>query len=104
VSLPKTPSVVAGIDRNDGTDRQRRCHCPAVFRQGHTEANRSRPGGRLDPRPRRPPVILSPEEVGRLLASARTIKHKALLSLAYATGLRASEVVPLKLADTMVTG
>ena len=41
--------------------------------------------------PRRLPVVLSPEEVGRLLAS--------LLSLAYATGLRASEVVSLKLTD-----
>ena len=28
--------------------------------------------------PRRLPVVLSPEEVGRLLASARNIKHKAL--------------------------
>src|SRR5207247_3905147 len=49
--------------------------------------------------PRRLPVVLSPEEVGRLLASAINIKHKALLSLAYATGLRASEVVSLKLTD-----
>ena len=49
--------------------------------------------------PRRLPVVLSPEEVGRLLASAINIKHKALLSLAYATGLRASEVVSLRLTD-----
>ena len=49
--------------------------------------------------PRRLPVVLSPEEVGRLLVSARNIKHKALLSLAYATGLRASEVVSLKVTD-----
>jgi len=49
--------------------------------------------------PRRLPVVLSPEEVGRLLASATNIKHKALLSLAYGTGLRASEVVSLKLTD-----
>jgi len=49
--------------------------------------------------PRRLPVVLSSEEVGRLLASATNIKHKALLSLAYATGLRASEVVSLKLTD-----
>jgi integrase/recombinase XerD len=49
--------------------------------------------------PRRLPVVLSPEEVGRLLASAINIKHKALLSLAYATGLRSSEVVSLKLTD-----
>jgi site-specific recombinase XerD len=49
--------------------------------------------------PRRLPVVLSREEVGRLLAAAKNIKHKALLSLAYATGLRASEVVSLKLTD-----
>ena len=49
--------------------------------------------------PRRLPVVLSPDEVGRLLTSATNIKHKAVLSLAYATGLRASEVVSLKLTD-----
>ena len=49
--------------------------------------------------PRRLPVVLSPEEVGRLLASTANIKHKAALSLAYATGLRASEVISLKLTD-----
>jgi integrase/recombinase XerD len=49
--------------------------------------------------PRRLPVVLSPEEVGRLLTSTPNIKHKAVLSLAYATGLRASEVVSLKLTD-----
>jgi integrase len=48
--------------------------------------------------PRRLPVVLSPEE-GRLLASTANIKHKAALSLAYATGLRSSEVVSLKLTD-----
>ena len=40
--------------------------------------------------PRRLPVVLSPEEVSRLLASTTNIKHKAALSLAYATGLRSS--------------
>jgi site-specific recombinase XerD len=49
--------------------------------------------------PRRLPVVLSPEQVARLLASATNIKHKAVLSLAYATGLRSSEVVSLKLTD-----
>ena len=49
--------------------------------------------------PRRLPVVLSPEEVARLLAAATNIKHRAILSLAYATGLRASEVVSLKLTD-----
>jgi integrase/recombinase XerD len=49
--------------------------------------------------PRRLPVVLSPEEVGRLLASTTNIKHKAALSLTYATGLRSSEVISLKLTD-----
>jgi integrase/recombinase XerD len=49
--------------------------------------------------PRRLPVVLSPEEVSQLLAATTNIKHRAILSLAYATGLRASEVVSLKLTD-----
>src|SRR6201985_162985 len=49
--------------------------------------------------PRRLPVVLSPAEVGRLLAAATNIKHRAILSLAYAPGRRASEVVSLKLTD-----
>src|ERR1700756_5573241 len=49
--------------------------------------------------PRRLPVVLSPDEIGRLLASTTNIKHKAALSLTYATGLRASEVISLKLTD-----
>jgi integrase len=48
--------------------------------------------------PRRLPVVLSPEEAARLLTSTN-IKHKVVLSLAYATGLRSSEVVLLKLTD-----
>jgi site-specific recombinase XerD len=52
--------------------------------------------------PRRVPIVLSPEEVGRQLASTANIKHRAALSLIYATGLRSSEVVWLKLTDRMV--
>ncbi len=49
--------------------------------------------------PRRLPVILSPEEVTRLLDAAPGLKYRAALSLAYGTGLRASEVVSLKVSD-----
>jgi integrase/recombinase XerD len=49
--------------------------------------------------PRRLPVVLSPEEVGRMLAAAANIKHKAAIALTYATGMRASEVVALKISD-----
>ena len=40
--------------------------------------------------PRRLPVVLSPEEVARLLAAASGVKHKAALSIAYGTGLLAN--------------
>ncbi len=49
--------------------------------------------------PRRLPVVLSPQEVGRLLDAAPGLKYKAALSVAYGAGLRASEVVSLKLED-----
>jgi len=50
-------------------------------------------------RPHRLPVILSPEEVARLLDAAPGLKSRAALSLAYGAGLRASEVVSLKVSD-----
>ena len=49
--------------------------------------------------PRRLPVVLSPEEVARLLEAAPSLKYRAALSVAYGAGLRASEVVSLKIAD-----
>jgi site-specific recombinase XerD len=45
------------------------------------------------------PVILSMEEVTRLLEAAANLKHKAALSVAYGAGLRASEVVHLSSTD-----
>ena len=49
--------------------------------------------------PHKLPVVLSPEEVARLLDAASGLKYRAALSVAYGVGLRASEVVSLKLAD-----
>jgi site-specific recombinase XerD len=49
--------------------------------------------------PRKLPVVLSPEEVARLLDAAPGLKYKAALSVAYGAGLRASEVVSLKVSD-----
>jgi integrase/recombinase XerD len=49
--------------------------------------------------PRKLPVVLSPEEVARLLDTAPTLKYKAALSVAYGAGLRVSEVVALKIGD-----
>jgi integrase/recombinase XerD len=49
--------------------------------------------------PRKLPRVLSPEEVLRLLEAAANPKHKAALGVAYGAGLRAMEVVALKVSD-----
>jgi site-specific recombinase XerD len=48
---------------------------------------------------RKLPVVLSPEEVARLLDAAPGLKYKAALSVAYGAGLRAAEVIALKIGD-----
>lgn len=50
-------------------------------------------------RPRTLPTVLSPEEVERLIASAKNLMHRAMLMTLYATGLRRSELCQLKVAD-----
>jgi integrase/recombinase XerD len=49
--------------------------------------------------PRKLPVVLSPEEVARLLDAAPSLKYRAALSVAYGAGLRASEIISLKVED-----
>ncbi len=49
--------------------------------------------------PRKLPIVLSPEEVARLLEAAPGVKYKAALSVAYGAGLRVSEVVSLTISD-----
>jgi integrase/recombinase XerD len=74
-----------------------------LVRQG---LSREDPTAHLEsPRPwRRLPGVLSPEEVERLLAvprptTAAGLRNRAMLELMYASGLRVSEVVGLRLAD-----
>jgi len=49
--------------------------------------------------PRKLPVVLSREEVARLIDAAGKPKYQAVLSVAYGAGLRASEVVALKVGN-----
>jgi len=49
--------------------------------------------------PRKLPRVLPPEDVLRLLEAAPNPKSKAALSVAYGAGLRAMEVVALKITD-----
>ena len=48
---------------------------------------------------KRLPTVLTPEEIARLLAAAPGMKYRAALSVAYGAGLRASEVISLKVSN-----
>ncbi len=48
---------------------------------------------------RKLPVVISRAEAARLIAAAGSVKYQAAFSLAYGAGLRASEVVALKVSD-----
>jgi integrase/recombinase XerD len=49
--------------------------------------------------PQKLPPVLSPEEVKRILAMATSLKARVMLTLAYGCGLRAGEVVRLRVCD-----
>lgn len=49
--------------------------------------------------PRKLPVVLSRDEVARLLGATTCLKHQAALSVAYGAGLRVGEVAMLKVRD-----
>jgi len=49
--------------------------------------------------PQKVPLVMSQDEIRRLLAMTVNIKLRAMLSLAYGCGLRAGEVVRLKVGD-----
>jgi site-specific recombinase XerD len=49
--------------------------------------------------PQRLPVTLSTEEVRRLLDAATTLRERAIMEIAYSSGLRLGEVLRLKLTD-----
>lgn len=54
------------------------------------------------PMPKKPwklPIILSPEEVAHFLECVDSLKHRTILTTAYAAGLRVSEVIHLKVTD-----
>jgi site-specific recombinase XerD len=54
------------------------------------------------PAPKKPqklPIVLSPEEVLQFLSSVKGIKHRTILTICYAGGLRISEAIRLKVAD-----
>jgi integrase len=48
---------------------------------------------------RRLPVVLSQEEVGRLIEASGSLMHRAMLMTLYATGVRRTEAANLQVAD-----
>lgn len=54
------------------------------------------------PRAKKPhqlPSVFSEEEIKRIIAACENLKHRSMLCLAYAAGLRVSEIVNMKLND-----
>jgi len=54
---------------------------------------------RFSKKPKQLPVILSREEIQKVISAIDNPKHKLLISIAYGGGLRISEVVKLRLSD-----
>ena len=49
--------------------------------------------------PRKLPVVLSPEEVSRMIEAAPNLMHRTILMVLYATGIRRREASHLKVSD-----
>lgn len=56
-------------------------------------------GLRYQKPPRRLPVVMNEEEMSRLLAAAGSLRDRALLETAYATGMRVGEVTRMLVTD-----
>lgn len=56
-------------------------------------------GFRYQKAPRRLPLVMNDEEVSRILAAAASLRDRALLETAYATGMRVGEVTRLLITD-----
>jgi site-specific recombinase XerD len=54
------------------------------------------------PRPKKPlllPKVMGEKSIGRIIRETENIKHRCMLMLAYAAGLRVSEIVAVRLKD-----
>ena len=73
---------------------------PAVPLRGHPRSQETSWNASRSPsKPKRLPVVLSPDEVASFFAALVDIKHRAILMTAYAAGLRLSEVIGLRVDD-----
>jgi len=108
--LGRSPDSATGEDLRGFQIAQREAGMPAPAMNSHVAALRffftttidrpdlSRKLLRVS-YPRTLPMVLSPDEVARLLGATSCIKHRAALSVAYGAGLRVAEVAALKVGD-----
>ncbi|MER9330928.1 tyrosine-type recombinase/integrase [Mesorhizobium sp. M0488] len=94
-SVPDRP---AGRRRSRAHDEQHRVGATLFFTQTLDRPDLARRLVRLS-HPRNLPVVLSRDEVARLLNATTCLKHQAAISVAYGAGLRVAEVSMLKIAD-----
>ena len=59
-------------------------------------------GIRIPKKSKKLPVVLTREEIQRLVDSLKNHKHRTLVALAYGAGLRVSEVIRLKVRDVLL--
>lgn len=50
-------------------------------------------------KPRQLPTVFAEDEVKKIILATKNLKHRSMLCLAYAAGLRVSEVISIKLKD-----
>lgn len=75
------------------------CLSALKFFYRHVEKDRAQFHIRTAKRNLSLPVVLSREEISRMLSVTTNTKHRLMLGLAYGAGLRVSEVVALKVQD-----
>jgi site-specific recombinase XerD len=100
---PLTPTSAERVSGGyvDGFVRAFRAFATWIEEQGYTESNRL---ARFKHRPARPPIIepLTEDEIRRVLAATASIRDRALITTLVDTGLRAGEILTLRVADARI--
>ncbi len=102
-SHPTKPTSSACVSGGyvDGFVRAFRAFASWLYEQGYTADNTL---GRFKHRPAKPPIIepLTADEVRAVLAAAMTLRDRALVTTMVDTGLRASEILTMKMSDARI--
>lgn len=98
--IPALKSFLLALE-SKGASAQTRNLCLSALKFYFRNVARSASGIdiRTAKRSQRLPVVLSRDEISRVLEVTTNAKHRLLLAVAYGSGLRVSEVVSLKVQD-----